>query len=93
MLFVVMVLLFFCNFGLIGPVGDVVSSVLFGLFGFAAYIVPVLLFIAIAFWFANEGNPTAVRKMIAGVVLFIMLGVICDLIAGNTVSMEEYDIN
>ena len=71
-LFVVMVLLFLCNFGLIGPVGDVVSSVLFGLFGFTAYIVPVLVFIGIAFWFANEGNPTALRKMIAGVVLFFM---------------------
>jgi len=91
-LFVVMVLLFFCNFGLIGPVGDVVSSVLFGLFGFAAYIVPVLLFIAIAFWFANEGNPTALRKMIAGVVLFLMIGVICDLISGSAASLKEYDI-
>ncbi len=91
-LFVVMVILFFCNFGIIGPVGNTISGVLFGLFGFTAYIAPILLFVAIAFWFANEGNPTAVRKMIAGVVLFVMLGVVCDLIAGTAVSMEEYDI-
>lgn len=91
-LFVVMVLLFLCNFGLIGPVGDVVSSVLFGMFGFTAYIVPVLVFIGIAFWFANEGNPTALRKMIAGVVLFLMIGIICDLISGSAASLKAYDI-
>ena len=51
-----------------------------------------MIFLAVAFWFANEGNPTAVRKMIAGVVLFLMLGVICDLIARTAGSMEQYDI-
>ena len=91
-LFVVMVILFCCNFGIIGPVGNAVSGVLFGIFGFAAYIAPIVIFLAVAFWFANEGNPTAVRKMIAGVVLFLMLGVICDLIARTAGSMEQYDI-
>lgn len=91
-LFVVMVILFCCNFGIIGPVGNAVSGVLFGIFGFTAYIAPIVIFLAVAFWFANEGNPTAVRKMIAGVVLFLMLGVICDLIARTSGSMEQYDI-
>ena len=91
-LFVAMVILFCCNFGIIGPVGNAISGVLFGIFGFTAYIAPVILFLAVAFWFANEGNPTAVRKMIAGAVLFLMIGVICDLIAGTAGSMEQYDI-
>ena len=91
-LFVAMVILFCCNFGIIGPVGNAISGVLFGIFGFTAYIAPVVLFLAVAFWFANEGNPTAVRKMIAGVVLFLMIGVICDLIAKTAGSMEQYDI-
>lgn len=91
-LFVVMVILFCCNFGIIGPVGNAISGVLFGIFGFTAYIAPIVVFLAVAFWFANEGNPSAVRKMIAGVVLFLMLGVICDLIARTAGSMEQYDI-
>lgn len=91
-LFVVMVILFCCNFGIIGPVGNAISGVLFGIFGFTAYIAPIVIFLAVAFRFANEGNPTAVRKMIAGVVLFLMLGVICDLIARIAGSMEQYDI-
>ena len=74
-LFVAMLILFCCNFGIIGPVGNAISGVLFGIFGFTAYIAPIVIFLAVAFWFANEGNPTAVRKMIAGVVLFLMIGV------------------
>lgn len=91
-LFVVMVILFCCNFGIIGPVGDTISGVMFGLFGLTAYAAPILLFLAIAFWFANEGNPTALRKLIAGVVLFLMLGIICDLVVKNAAGMEEYDV-
>ena len=90
-LFVVMVLLFFCNFGWIGPVGDSISGVLFGLFGFPAYAVPVLIFLAVAFWFANEGNPNVARKLAAGAVLFIMLGIVCDLLSAHTGETEGYN--
>ena len=91
-LFVAMLILFCCNFGIIGPVGNAISGVLFGIFGFTAYIAPIVIFLAVAFWFANEGNPTAVRKVIAGAVLFLMIGVVCDLIAKTAGSMEQYDI-
>ena len=91
-LFVVMVILFCCNFGIIGPVGDAVSGFLFGLFGLTAYAVPILSFLAVAFWFANEGNPNATRKLIAGIVLYLMLGVVCDLIVKNTAAMESYSL-
>lgn len=91
-LFVAMVLLFCCNFGLIGPVGDAISGFLFGVFGFTAYAAPVLIFVATAFWFANEGNSAAARKLIAGCVLFVMLGVFCDLIIQGAVSLEQYDL-
>ena len=90
-LFVAMVLLFCCNFGLIGPVGDAISGFLFGVFGFSAYVVPILFFLAVAFWFANEGNPTAVRKLVAGSVLFIMFGVVCDLISKTSLLLAEYN--
>lgn len=91
-LFVLMVILFCCNFGIIGPVGNAISDVLFGLFGFTAYIAPVLLFLAIAFWFANEGNPTAIRKIIAGTVLFLMAGVVCELLTRNAMVLSKYDV-
>ena len=64
-LFLVMVFLFLCNFEIMGPIGAAVSGVMFGLFGWTAYAVPILLFAATAFWFANEGNPTAISKLIS----------------------------
>ena len=91
-LFVLMVILFCCNFGIIGPVGDAVSGFLFGVFGFTAYAAPILLFLAVAFRFANEGNPNAVRKMIAGFVLFLMLGAVCDLIVKGSAGMTGYNV-
>lgn len=79
---VFMLFLFLCNFGIIGPFGNVIKGIMFGIFGFPAYIVPILIFFALAFWFANEGSPTALRKLISGIILFLMVGVVCDLIAG-----------
>ncbi len=90
-LFVAMVILFCCNFGIIGPVGDSISGVLFGVFGLTAYVLPVLLFLAAAFWFANQGNPNAVRKLISGIVLFLMMGIVCDLLTKNSSAMEQYN--
>ncbi len=90
--FILMVILFLCNFGIIGPVGDAISGALFGLFGLTSYAVPVLLFVAVSFWYANSGNPNALRKLISGGVLFLMIGVVCELFAQNSLSLEKYDI-
>ncbi len=90
--FIAMVILFLCNFGIIGPVGNGISGFLFGLFGVTAYGVPVLLFVAVSFWYANSGNPNALRKLISGVVLFLMIGVVCELFSTNILTMEKYDL-
>ncbi len=90
--FILMVILFLCNFGIIGPVGNAISGVLFGLFGLTSYTVPVLLFVAVSFWYANSGNPNALRKLISGIVLFLMIGVICELFVQNSLALEKYDV-
>ncbi|MBQ9136198.1 MAG: DNA translocase FtsK [Lachnospiraceae bacterium] len=92
LLFAVAVILFLCNFGVIGPVGNAISGVLFGLFGYLAYIVAVLVFLAMAFWSANAGSPAAVRKLVAGVVLFLMAGVVMEMFAGTATSLESYSM-
>ncbi|MCR4599993.1 MAG: DNA translocase FtsK 4TM domain-containing protein [Acetatifactor sp.] len=88
--FVAMLFLFFCNFGVVGAVGNAISKVLFGLFGFTAYVAPILMFLALAFWFANQGSPTAIRKMVAAGVLFLMCGVLCELFTDNVKTMVKY---
>lgn len=89
---VCMLFLFLCNLGLIGPVGKVIRGVMFGLFGLPAYVVPILFSIAIAYWHGTGGDRVAVRKIIAGALLCVMAGVVCDLIAKISASMEAYDV-
>ena len=49
------VILFLCNFGIVGSIGDAVSDVMFGLFGLTAYVAPIIIFLAIAFGMSNVG--------------------------------------
>ena len=90
--FAAMVILFLCNFGFIGAVGNAISSVLFGLFGMLAYVAPILAFVAVTFWYANAGNRNAVRKLSAGIALFITIGVFFELVWGMAPSLTKYDL-
>ena len=86
------VLLFLCNFGIIGPVGDSISRIMFGIFGLMAYIAPVFIFLAVAFGISNHGNFRAAMKLTAAVILFFTLGMVIELFAGNLQNMTEYSI-
>ena len=76
------ILLFLCNFHIIGKAGDAVSNVMFGLFGLLAYIAPPALFFACLFGVINLGNRTATVKLWAAVVLFVDVEIILALLAG-----------
>lgn len=78
------ILLLISNFEIGGFVGDAVSSVLFGLFGTIAYIIPILLFIGIAFVISNKGNSIAYIKTAAGAGFTLMVCTLFQLI------MNEY---
>ena len=80
--FALAVFLFLCNFGIVGVFGDTIGDMMFGMFGLTAYIAPVVLFLTVAFGISNRGNRIAVRKLAAAVVLFLLVGMICDLTAG-----------
>ena len=86
-------LLFLCNFGLIGPVGDAISKVMFGIFGLTAYIAPIFIFLAIAFGISNQGNFRATMKLTAAVILFLAVGVIVELFADNLQNMDAYSLS
>ena len=90
--FAAAILLFLCNFGIIGTVGDAISGIMFGLLGVMAYVAPVLIFLAIAFGMANQGQYIAAVKLAAGLVLFLLIGVVFELIHGNLPLMDSYRI-
>ncbi len=90
--FALTVLLFLCNFGVIGVAGDAVSHVMFGIFGMVAYAVPVFAFVAIAFGISNQGNRGAIMKLTAGIVLFLLIGIVFELTGYGTLLAEEYSV-
>lgn len=81
----VCILLVISNFGMGGIVGGAVSSVIFGIFGWMAYVLPFMLFGLITFCISNKGNAHAYIKIAAAVLLFILLTGFLELI------MNPYD--
>ncbi len=76
----VCILMLISNFGLGGLAGEVCSAILFGIFGWMAYLVPVLIFGAAAFLVSNRGNAHAYIKAAALLVLLIVLCALLELI-------------
>lgn len=88
--FAVCILLFLCNFSIMGPFGKTVKGVMFGLFGILSYVLPIAVFIGMAFHLSNHGNQVAVRKIAAGVVLLLCIGIFVQMIS---VPMDEMQGN
>lgn len=91
-LFAVAVFLFVCNFGIAGVVGNTISNVMFGIFGLTAYVMPLALFLMIAFGTVNSGSPIAARKLVAGVLLVLLVGIVCELFSGAPQTAESYQV-
>ena len=67
-------------FGIGGFIGDASAGLLFGTFGFLAYIVPIMTFVGIAFLSQNKGNVNAYIKAGAVFGLFLMFCTLFQLI-------------
>ena len=81
--FVLCALMMLSCFGLCGPFGNLISSLLFGMFGYLAYIVPIALFVGVCFYVANRNNTVAVIKFVAGVIAVMLVCAFAHGITGN----------
>ncbi len=91
-LLAVAILLFLCNFGIIGPVGNAISGFLFGIFGLLAYIAPIFIFIAVGFGISNQGNGIATLKLTAGIILFLIVGAFLHIFQADLDQSTGYSI-
>ena len=73
------VILFISNFGIGGFVGDAISRFFFGVFGFMAYLLPLILFFMVAFLISNRNNPLASMKAAAVILLVICVCTVVEL--------------
>lgn len=91
-LFAAMIFLFLGNFGILGPVGDAVAGVMFGLFGLTAYILPILVFVGCLFYYANRDDARMPVKLGAAAVLLVVIGMFCEFAAGRLGNAGSYDL-
>ena len=81
-------------FGLGGIAGEICSSVIFGLFGWVGYVIPILIFGAVAFLTSNKGNTHAYIKTAAAIVLVCLVAAFLELVVNSytpgTGLMEHY---
>lgn len=67
------IILIISNLGMGGTVGGSISQASFGIMGLLAYLFPVLLFGCAVFFISNRKNPLAYKKLLAGLVFWIFL--------------------
>lgn len=80
-IFAAAIFTFLCVTGLIrGTAANGIRDIMFGLFGFLAYAVPVIIFLGFAFGISNRGNTVAVVKLVSCVVLVFLIGILAFLI-------------
>lgn len=70
------------NFGLCGAVGDVISRFLFGVFGWIEYILPLGIFIGLAFLFVNGFSTTVIKKVVYAFVLGLDSSIFIQMLTG-----------
>lgn len=75
-------------FKLTGIVGTYVNQGNFGMFGLLAYIFPLFLFIAVAFYLVNKGNKPAIGKLISAIGIFIILEGFLHIFTGGSDKIE-----
>jgi len=86
------ILLFLCNFGKVGVFGKVISSIMFGAFGWLAYVFPVLLLVLALLWIAKQSDKSIKIKIIAFIVLFFSIGIIIEMFSGVSKELDSFDI-
>lgn len=86
------ILLFLCNFKMVGSFGDIVSGIMFGLFGKMAYVFPVILILLAFLWISKQSDSRLKTKIIATVILFFAICIIFEVTEGFTAYNDEYSI-
>ncbi|MBO5279309.1 MAG: DNA translocase FtsK [Lachnospiraceae bacterium] len=71
------------NFGVCGAFGRIVSDVMFGIFGFMAYIFPFYLFISTAFLISNGYSRKAVIKFASATILYLLICLMLEMLFMN----------
>lgn len=90
--FAIAVMLELSNFGVMGKLGKVLGNVMFGMFGILAYIFPIALFIGYIFFIVNFGNSKMPVKLVSGILLFLLMCALAQLVYSGTDNIDFYSV-
>ena len=79
----VCILVYVALFGKLGAVGGAVQKFLYGLFGIMSFVLPIIVFVSSLFYVSNRGKSVAYIKIIAGIVLFLFLAALSQMMFGK----------
>ena len=86
------VLLFISNLGRLGTFGDILSKILFGIFGMPAYALPVLMVILVFALYSAKESLSARRRVICMTVIYICISMLFELTGGITGDTVTYPV-
>ena len=87
------VLLFLCNFGLVGTFGELISRIMFGFFGKMAYVFPIFLIVFAFLWISKQSDNRLTAKFISAILLFIAISIFFEVSNGYSVENNSYSIS
>ena len=76
----IMIFFMLSNFSLCGKLGETVSNTMFGLFGGIQYILPILVFIAVALLISNDFSSLAIKKVALGFLTILCIATLWQMI-------------
>ena len=86
---VLMIFFMLSNFSLCGKLGDTISGVFFGVFGGIQYVLPVLVFLAVALLVSNGFSSLAIKKVILGAVSILSISAFWQLVLGLNIDTAK----
>ena len=93
--FLIALLLFLSNFGIIGTVGNWIKGIQLGFFGVIGYVFPIALFVAALFCLSNIGNRKVWLKVAAVILAIISIATIIAIFsesAGGSLGTFFYEL-
>ncbi len=86
----VCVLVFLSNINSLGTAGEMISRIMFGIFGQLCYILPVLAVILVFALYSVKENPLVKRRVICGILIYVLSSMLIELMNGSTKFASDY---
>lgn len=87
------ILVYLALFGALSTFGEIISRIFYGLFGIVSFLLPIVVFLATAFYMSNRGRGVAYIKVISAILLVIILVALSQMMFDkdfNAVSVLDY---